>query len=185
MKIRPIIMALLLLSFFVPAVGAIYVEGMIIPDNSQQQILVGESTGGGLVAPNNVVEYSIPQGFKSPAELAALSTQKAALASMSSNNLQPSFHSTSPAIYEGRQLGGGIAMPEFNSQGASMPGVLPGTFNPVNTPINNAANVFEVPPGATVLANGDIQIGDTIGHICPPTPPGYWTQANMSNAIPL
>jgi hypothetical protein len=70
-------------------------------------------------------------------------------------------------------------------QGVSMSGIGPGPINLVETPPHgNASNAFEVPEGTTVLANGDMLNGDAIGHVMPPMIPGYWTQANMSNAIP-
>ncbi len=129
LRFRSLVMALLLLSFLVPAAGAIYIPGQEIPDDGKPHILSAET---GVANP-----MDRPGGVSTPA-------------------LVPSI----PGLPEIAPVTGGLNgffSPGFPVQIAglappSMPRVSPG-FPPME---------------------GNIIVGDVIGHLASPPAPGYW-----------
>jgi hypothetical protein len=147
MRVRSLVIALLLFSLFVPAAGAIYIPGQTIPDDGLMHIMSAETgTDAPVASPGSTLFPSLV----SP--ISAISVPGAGQTgpySMFSQGITSGAFAGFPA------LAGGSVPP-------AMPGSPTGSFSipSINMPAPDS--------------EGNIDIGDTIGHIVPPMQPGYW-----------
>jgi hypothetical protein len=133
-RFRSLVMALLLISLFVPAAGAIYIPGQEIPNDGLYHIMSAET------------------GMATPTQTTT---------GISLSRLMPSASGLSGLFTQG-----------FPTQIAgSIPPALPGTGS---KPFPMSS--ISLPPADS---EGNIIIGDTIGHIASPPTPGYWD--NLQN----
>ncbi len=150
MRIRSLVMALLLISLFVPAAGALYIPGQEIPNDGLVHIMSAGDDTGATAAP-----VEMPEGISLTALVQSLS------------GLSGLVPATGGPYSLFSQDSAGSAFTGFPSQIAgSVPPVMPGT----------GSKTFSMPSVSLPLADseGNIVIGDTIGHIASPPTPGYW-----------
>jgi hypothetical protein len=149
-RIRSLVMALLLISLFVPAAGALYIPGQEIPNDGLVHIMSAGDDTGATTAP-----VEMPEGISLPTLVQSLSGL---------SGLVPATGGPYSLFSQGSA---GSALTGFPSQiGGSVSPAMPGA----------SQGQFSIPAINLTRPNaeGNIVMDGVIGHIASPPTPGYW-----------
>jgi hypothetical protein len=150
-RLRSIVIALLLMSFFSAAAGAIYIEGQPTPDDGLIHIM---SAG---MEPGTTSTAMLPYNLAFPSFISGIST-------------------SDPGSTGSIPLPTGVTDIPFLT---GMAGIDQGSVSPGSMPPSLPKNGFDIYPMPVINlpqpdSDGNIILGDTIGHIVSPPEPGYW-----------